>query len=251
MNYDTYRFWLTGWILLGIAVFFYLLQQNAPYGRHNRPGWGPTLDNRLGWFLMEFPVVVVFLAALCRENIPGDLYVRVFSACFLFHYLHRSIVFPLRLQTRGKRMPLVIVLSAITFNFANGFFLGYYFAHFAGYPPEWWVDLRFLAGMAFFWIGMAVNWQSDNILIHLRKPGETGYVIPRGGLFARVSCPNHFGEILEWTGFALMTWSMPGFAFALWTAANLAPRALAHHRWYRERFPDYPLERKALIPFVL
>lgn len=251
MSYDTYRFWLSAWILLGIAVFFYLLRQNAPYGRHNRPGWGPSVDNRLGWFLMEFPVVVVFLVALCAEKIPTNVYIRVFSACFLLHYLHRSIIFPLRLQTQGKRMPLLIVLSAITFNFANGFFLGYYFGHFADYTPDWWTDPRFLVGMAFFWAGMAINWQSDNILIHLRKPGETGYVIPCGGLFGRVSCPNHFGEILEWAGFALMTWAMPGLAFVLWTAANLAPRALAHHRWYRERFPDYPAERKALIPFVL
>ena len=35
------------------------------------------------------------------------------------------------------------------------------------------------------------------------------------------------------------------------SAANLVPRALATHRWYRERFPDYPQDRKALIPFVL
>lgn len=37
----------------------------------------------------------------------------------------------------------------------------------------------------------------------------------------------------------------------VWTAVNLVPRALAHHRWYREHFEDYPRQRKALIPFVL
>jgi 3-oxo-5-alpha-steroid 4-dehydrogenase 1 len=26
---------------------------------------------------------------------------------------------------------------------------------------------------------------------------------------------------------------------------------LAHHRWYREKFEDYPSGRRALIPFVL
>ena len=41
-----------------------------------------------------------------------------------------------------------------------------------------------------------------------------------------VSCPNYLGEIL-------------------------VPRALSHHRWYRQRFPDYPAGRRALLPYPL
>lgn len=241
--------WL--WMAIGLATFFYLLRQNAPYGRHIRPGWGPTLDNRLGWFLMEFTVVAVFLTALFLEKQPISGMVWAFAACFLFHYLNRSIVFPLRLRTSGKRMPWAIALSAVGFNFINGSFLGYYFARFAAYPLDWFSDIRFLVGMGLFWLGLGINWHADNILIHLRKPGTTWYAIPQGGLFNKVSCPNHFGEMLEWIGFALMTWCLPALAFAVWTIANLAPRALAHHRWYRANFPDYPKERKALVPFVL
>jgi 3-oxo-5-alpha-steroid 4-dehydrogenase 1 len=48
----------------------------------------------------------------------------------------------------------------------------------------------------------------------------------------------------------LATWSLAGLAFALYTAANVGPRAFANHRWYRERFPDYPKHRKALFPFL-
>ena len=29
------------------------------------------------------------------------------------------------------------------------------------------------------------------------------------------------------------------------------PRALVNHRWYCEQFPDYPAERKAVVPFLL
>jgi len=92
---------------------------------------------------------------------------------------------------------------------------------------------------------------SDNRLIHLRKPDETGYKIPKGGLFRYISCPNLFGEMVEWAGFVLMCWSWPALSFAVWTAANLGPRALAHHRWYRSHFKDYPPERKAVVPFVI
>jgi len=98
---------------------------------------------------------------------------------------------------------------------------------------------------------MYINVSSDNILIHLRKPGETGYVIPDKGFFRLVSCPNHFGEIIEWFGFALMTWSSPGLAFAVWTLVNLLPRALHHHKWYQSKFPDYPPDRKAVLPYLL
>jgi len=75
--------------------------------------------------------------------------------------------------------------------------------------------------------------------------------MPRGGLFDLVSCPNYFGEVLEWTGWAIATWSLPGAAFAAFTFANLAPRALSNHEWYRRTFADYPASRRALLPYVL
>ncbi len=241
-----------GWIALAVITFLYLLRRNAPYGRHVEAGWGPTVSNRVGWFIMEFTVSVVFLLALLSSGkLPEFGPVWVFIGCFLLHYINRSIVFPLRMRTTGKRRPLVIVLSAMTFNLVNDFLLGYFFGHFAQYTAEWWTDPRFLAGLALFWGGLALNWQADHVLIHLRKPGQTGYVIPKGGWFEKISCPNLFGEMLEWTGFALMAWCLPGLSFMIWTIANLAPRALAHHRWYQRTFPDYPEERKALIPFVL
>lgn len=240
-----------GWIALAVVIFAYLLRRNAPYGRHIQAGWGPTLSNRLGWFLMEFTVIVVFLMALLWEKQPISTIVWVLSGCFLLHYLNRSIVFPLRLRTIGKRMPWVIVLSAVGFNLVNGFLLGYCFANFADYPADWWTDGRFLGGMVLFWGGLAINWHSDNILIRLRKPGSTGYAIPQGGLFRWISCPNLLGEMIEWTGFALMCWHLPAFAFMIWTIANLAPRAIAHHRWYQATFPNYPAVRSAFIPYLI
>jgi steroid 5-alpha reductase family enzyme len=98
---------------------------------------------------------------------------------------------------------------------------------------------------------MVINVRSDERLLHFRKPEETGYKIPNGGLFQLVSCPNLLGECIEWLGFALMSWSLPGFVFFVWTCANVIPRALAHHRWYLNKFPDYPKERKAVVPHLI
>ena len=115
---------------------------------------------------------------------------------------------------------------------------------------DWLDDWRFASGAAVFGLGFGVNMDSCNRLLRLRreKPGE--YSVPHGGLFRWVSCPNYLGEIVEWIGWALLTWSPAGLAFAVWTTANLAPRARAHHHWYRDRFHDYPAKRKALVPGI-
>jgi protein-S-isoprenylcysteine O-methyltransferase Ste14 len=70
-------------------------------------------------------------------------------------------------------------------------------------------------------------------------------------MYRWVSCPNYFGEMLEWIGWAIATWSLAGSAFAIFTIANLLPRALANHRWYQTEFPDYPSDRRAVIPGLL
>jgi 3-oxo-5-alpha-steroid 4-dehydrogenase 1 len=76
--------------------------------------------------------------------------------------------------------------------------------------------------------------------------------VPQFGLFQLVSCANLFAEVLEWFGFAVAAYpSLPALSFALWTFFNLAPRAVAHHRWYQRQFPDYPPNRRAIIPFLL
>jgi protein-S-isoprenylcysteine O-methyltransferase Ste14 len=116
---------------------------------------------------------------------------------------------------------------------------------------DWQLDPRFIAGCGLFFAGMAINRHSDAILRRLRAKNETGYHIPFGGLYRWVSAPNYLGELVEWTGWALLTWSPGGLAFALFTAANLVPRAVSIHRWYRREFPEYPQGRKAIFPGVL
>ena len=119
------------------------------------------------------------------------------------------------------------------------------------YSFSWLTDWRFLAGILLFFVGMYINMDSDRRLINLRKGGKSGYFVPYGGLFRFVSCPNLMGEIIEWSGWGLMCWCLPAFSFTLWTVANLLPRAVDHHRWYKNHFADYPPERKAVFPFIL
>lgn len=250
MNNELYFIIAMSWIGLGIVTFLYLFKQTAPYGRHTSDRWGPMVDNRFGWFIMEVFVLFVLAYFLWQGERPLNAVSGCMVGLFTFHYLNRSIVFPLRLRTRGKKMPLIIVLSAMCFNMMNGFFLGYYFGNIGFYALSWFYDPRFILGMLIFLTGMVINWHSDAILINLRKPGEKGYKIPSGGLFKWVSCPNLLGEVIEWIGFGILTWSLPGLVFALWTFANVVPRAISHHQWYHKQFEDYPSARKAIFPFL-
>jgi steroid 5-alpha reductase family enzyme len=202
--------------------------------------------------VQELPAPLVFAIVFLRGEHAAALVPLLFLALWQLHYLQRTFVFPLLMRTGGKGTPLATVALAILFNCLNASLNAYAITHGAlRHDAAWLSDPRFLAGVALFLAGWAANLHSDAILRSLRKPGETGYKIPTGGLFRYVSCPNYLGEIVEWCGWALATWTYAGALFAIFTIANLAPRALTHHRWYQERFPDYPKERKALVPGIL
>lgn len=241
------------WIQIAAALVTVLLvsRVRAPYGRHNRVGWGPQLPARWGWIAMESPPILLFLWIYLRGPHAADVVPLVLLALWQLHYIHRAYVFPFRMRNSGKTMPVLVVLLAIAFNSLNATINATQLSRFGDYPAQWLLDPRLIVGAAIFLVGMGINLHADTVLLNLRRPGETGYKIPKGGLYRFISCPNYLGEILEWIGFAVATWSMAGLAFALYTIANVGPRALSHHRWYRETFPDYPKRRRALIPFVL
>jgi len=179
MERESFFLFLWIWTILGLLAFILLLFVTAPYGRHSRKDWGPSIPNRVGWIVMELPSLIIFILAflLGPEGIQPVTW--IFLALYVFHYGNRSILWPLRMKTSGKQMPLVVALMAVSFNLVNGFINGYYFSAFARvYTWEWLYDIRFILGII------------------------------------------------------------------LWGA-------LDHHKWYRQTFPDYPIKRKAILPFVI
>ena len=252
MNQTTFQSLVLAWIALAIVLFPIQLKITAPYGRHNRAGLGPQLPSRLGWMVMESVSLIVFAYLFLNGSTQKTAPMWVFFALWAAHYVHRSFIFPLRTHTSNKQIPLIIVVAAAAFNLINGAFNGAYLGTLsAPYPNDWLTDPRFVIGLMIFCIGAAINIWADDTLISLRNNDDSTYKIPRGRLFDLISCPNHFGEIVQWTGFALMCWNLPALSFAIWTAANLIPRSLSHHRWYKEHFADYPTNRKAVIPFLV
>ncbi len=238
------------WLYLGIFTFFILFFITAPYGRHNKR-MGPMMNGKWGWFIQEIISPLTFAHFFIRGDSIKTPEMWIFFILWVGHYFNRSIIFPLR-QKDAKDTAVLVVSLAILFNIMNGFINGYYLGSQSFVQDQYsnyFTSMNFILGLIVFITGAFINIKSDEILFSLRKQKE-GYSIPQNFMYKYISCPNYFGEIIEWLGFAIMVWSLPAFIFVFWTMFNLIPRAVAHHKWYKNKFSDYPKNRKAIIPFI-
>lgn len=247
---NLYYFSLTLILAFAGVVFFLLFYISAPYGKFLRKGWGPSVRSKWAWMIMEMPspiLMTFFFISSYQKSLPQV----IFIILWLSHYIHRTLIYPFMQSGGNKSYPVLLVCMAFIFNCFNGFINGYGVFHVMNYDLSWLKSWQFHAGGLIFLSGFIINKTADEKLRHLRNGNREEYVLPTGWLFDYISCPHYFGEIIEWGGWAIMTWSLPGLAFFIFTFANLFPRALASHEWYKGHFPDYPLNRKAIIPFVI
>jgi 3-oxo-5-alpha-steroid 4-dehydrogenase. len=240
--------------ILAVLVFIALYHVNAGYGIFYDKKWGTSANNKLGWMLMECPSFIAMLLLWLFSDRVDDLVRIAFLFLFELHYIQRSFVFPL--QLRGKnQMPLSIIAMGIIFNSLNALMQGgwiFYVSPTDYYPQDWLTTPQFIIGFMIFLIGMYINIQSDNIIRNLRKNGDTSHHLPKEGMFKYVTSANYFGELIEWIGFAVLTWSWSGAVFALWTFANLAPRAARIFDKYKAEFGKELNTKKIkrIIPFI-
>ena len=255
--------WYLEWGMLctALVIFFTTLVVKAPYGRYTtQKGWGPLLPAKLAWFFMESPnlwIPGVVYVHYANEACANNPYNNKLIAMFVLHYINRTMLYPLRMPKDANPMPISICLMAFIYCIWNALTqslaLGIVNCSdtISGSVVA---SSRFFIGVIVFFTGFGINVHADSTLLHLRgKPvngKRQGYKIPRGGMFEFVSCANYFGEILEWAGFALASGSVAGAAFAIFTFCNIGPRAYNHHKWYLQKFDDYPMSRKAVIPFL-
>lgn len=215
--------------------------------------WGVPIPNKLAWVLMEAPVFITMTLLWYSSARRFELVPLLFFIFFQLHYFQRSFIFPFLIKGKNK-MPLGIMLMGILFNLINGYMQGewiFYLSPDGLYKEEWISSPQFITGSILFFAGMFINIRSDHIIRNLRKPGDSQHYLPQKGMFRYVTSANYFGEIIEWIGFALLTWSISGVVFAWWTIANLVPRANTIYNRYKTEFGEKALERKKrIIPFL-
>lgn len=246
--------------VLAVIVFIYLFRQSAGYGYLSEKNWGPIINNKVAWVLMEAPAFLLMLFytlryAFSKVNYDNsDLVLYILAGFYLLHYFQRSFIFPLLMRGKSK-MPILIMSMGMIFNALNSYLIGMWLftdLSSGSYSINWLTTPAFIAGTIIFCIGMGINIHSDYVIRHLRKPGDTNHYIPKKGFYKYVTSANYFGEFVEWCGYALLTWSAAGALFAVWTFANLAPRAKSLSDKYEAEFGDEykSLHKKHIIPFI-
>ena len=225
------------------------------YGRFASDKMGVNLNPKLGWWLMEIPATVSFLWFYLQGPRAGEAMPLVLAAIWLIHYGNRGWFFPLSLRVvPGKKSSFSVTVMALGMfvTAIHGYLNATWFTEFGTHLTNaWFTDPRFLIGLVVYYLGYFTILRSEYIVRHLRDEPGADYRVPQGGAFRWVSSPQYLGELTAWAGFSLMTWGLPGVMIFLISAGNLVPRALQTHKWYREKFPGYPPERKALIPHVV
>lgn len=265
-DFLTSAFYIYLYVMLGIAavVFVALYFVTAGYGAFTSSKWGKCINNRLAWFLMEFPIFLAMIILwLCSPN-RFSLVPMVFLLIFETHYFQRSLIFPWLIKGKKSKMSLAVMFMGISFNILNAMMQGYwiFFESFKcnytvlglSYTDTAWLwSPQFIVGLCVFIFGFIVNLRSDYIIRHLRKSDDdTNHYLPSGFLFNHVTSANYLGELLEWLGFAILTWSLSGLVFFIWTFANLVPRANSLYKRYKSEFGAEMEQRKLrrVFPFI-
>jgi len=256
----------------------------TPYGRfYQKDIWGPDLDEKTAWCIMESTALFMFLIFYFIYGVNRLGYVPLFLlSLWLFHYINRSFIYPfIIMKQKYKKFPLVLVVLGFFYLTMFSYLNAKNISSNPKYTIEWFKKPIFIIGVILFFIGFIINVWADCKLQQSKKENkikedvklyESGnfnfgkmfdnniyfndnekkhYYLPSGGLYDYISSPNYLGEILEWFGWAIATWSLPGLLFALGAVGCIGIRALHTHKWYEKHFDNLPKDRKALIPFIL
>jgi very-long-chain enoyl-CoA reductase len=225
-------------VLLGFLDYYEFLPM-----RYSKFSTGKGVPSRLGMFILYFlPVVLATICALPYFATATPIQWIVFGAV-VFHFGKRTLEVLFVHKYSGTMQPLTLGIIIAAYSLMGGLISWLNVEAIAK------MDALFYLGIMFFILGEAGNFYHHKLLAELRKK-EQGYYIPRGGWFEHATCPHYFFELLTWLGLVLV--SRHFFTVLVFVAmlGYLTARSIKTRQWYRSRFPEYPKDRKFMIPFI-
>ena len=175
-------------IIMAVLTFISLTRKRAAYGRYYQdktvPGSDILVNAKLAWVVQEFPsfAVAVYFAFFTEAREFTHSANKIILILFIFHYFQRTFIYSFLIRG-GKPTPVFPFVLACIFCSYNGYIQGRYHSQYASYPGNYTSNINFIFGTVLCIAGMVINIHSDHVLRNLRKPGETGYKIPRGKNF--------------------------------------------------------------------
>ncbi|XP_072402933.1 probable very-long-chain enoyl-CoA reductase art-1 [Diabrotica undecimpunctata] len=225
------------------------------------------LGPQIGWntvFLLEYAGPLFIYAAvsfrpwiLYGDNASNSTFTttaKIALGCWSIHYLKRILETLFVHRFSHGTMPIRNLFKNCGYYWGFCLYVAYHINHPLFTPPP----LVFQAvGLLLFAVCESGNLATHLLLRNLRPAGSTVRKIPRPDgcplniLFDFVSCPNYSYEVGSWIGFTILTSCIPAGLFTAAGFYQMTLWALGKHKNYKKEFPDYPKQRKAIIPFIL
>jgi steroid 5-alpha reductase family enzyme len=281
---QTYKIILIISITIIPIIILFFLRIPAPYGIFYRKNIsGPSLNKNIGWFIMESPGLFMFLVFYFAYGTHKFNFIPLFLlSLWMLHYINRSLIFPFyTMKENYKKMPLMLVFFGFLYIMMFSYLNAINISSNPKYTIKWMKNPVFIIGVIIFFIGFFINvwgdyklqqykdetknsakielYESDefnfnklfNKNTYFTNNDKKDYQLPNNGLYNYVTSANYLGEIIEFIGWAVMTWSLPGLLFSIGSISCIGIRALYTHEWYKNNFKNFPKDRKALIPFII
>ncbi|WKX93053.1 hypothetical protein Q1695_010800 [Nippostrongylus brasiliensis] len=189
-------------------------------------------------------------------NQPYHFAVTYAFICWSIHYAKRLFETQFIHRFSNGTMPRFNLVKNCSYYWGFAAFVAYFVNH-PAYTPPYFGDAQVYVGLTGFAIAEFGNLSIHILLRNLRPPGTRERKIPRPDgnpmslLFNFVSCPNYTYEVLSWLSFTIMVQSLPSLLFTLAGFVQMTIWAQNKHRAYKKEFPEYPKERKAIVPFLI
>ena len=210
--------------ITGLVVFVALYFVEAGYGKMISDKWGPAINNKVAWVIMECPVFFVMLYLWGMSDRRFEIAPLAMFLIFQSHYFQRSFIFPCLLKGKSK-MPIVIMMMGFIFNMINGSIQGYWIFYLSPadmYTADWFLFYERkkckwyypiasagfpLAYMAFIFIQAAILKFDTSILI----PGtKTPLIYPY--FFVNLETQG-VGGVAKWAVLMFIAFMAVGFLF--------------------------------------
>ena len=104
----TYYIVMATMAVLATLVFVVLFFLKVGYGYLSNSHWGPVINNKAAWVLMETPSFVFMLLYTVMYARSGsvtgnsNIVLYIIAGLFLLHYFQRSFIFPLLMRGKAK-----------------------------------------------------------------------------------------------------------------------------------------------------